>query len=124
VGAQAGIGCQWRHHTFGYRLVKLKVDSVAGSAVETPPWCLHDDAYSCYQRRCSGLMGPVFREKRGVRLLSPPFRRHSTIPLRFDDGQEGAVEVRAELLGNVAQHLVEVFRDAERPTDALARADD
>jgi hypothetical protein len=67
-------------------------------------------------------MGPVFREKRGHSLLSPVSHRHSTIPLRFDDGQEGAVEVRAELLGNVAQHLVEVFRDAERPMDALTDA--
>ena len=46
------------------------------------------------------------------------------MPLCFDDGQDGAVEVHAELLGDVAQHLVEVFRDTERPTDALARADD
>lgn len=40
----------------------------------------------------------------------------------FDDGQDGSVQVRAELLGNVAQHLVEVFWDAERPTDALTDA--
>lgn len=45
------------------------------------------------------------------------------MPLCFDDGQDGAVEVHAELLGDVAQHLVEVFRDTERPTDALVHAD-
>lgn len=50
---------------------------------------------------------------------APASRRHSAIPLRFDDG---AVQVRAELLGNVAQHLIDVFWDAERPTDALADA--
>ena len=68
-------------------------------------------------------MGSLSRKMRVVRFLPPPFRRHSTMPLCFDDGQDGAVQVRAELLGDVAQHLVEVFRDTERPTDALVHAD-